>query len=357
MPLRLEPTEREVVIVQISNAMIGTSSPAAFLALYLGSAVVAKIPDPGTRDNWARAGLVKAEEADYQLDGTHPLLELLRALGRQNQTILKMYERLQNLPRPANPFAAHVLDNGQAFLDRESFRSTIEKLFAQDARPILRVFGDRKSGKWYTFKFLIFLALSGKPFSPISFECGASTTALSLAQSLLQRMGTSDWQKPPFSEADAPKEMPLRVGQRISDWFLNAALQSGQTWWFFVKFLDISIAADTGEFIRQLALQCALNPGARRKSFRLVLVNFADELPRDLRRLQEREEFKLDRMVWETYLHGYITHLKTTVDVEKQAELDDAQPDILSRIRAATDEEFLSTLCHEVEDLTDELAN
>lgn len=356
MALRLEPTEREVVIAQISTAMIATPTPAAFLALYLGSAAVGKIADQGNRDNWARVGLAKAEESDYQPDGTHPLLELLKALGRQNQRILKMYERLQNLPRPANPFTAIVLDNGQAFLDRESFRSTIEKLFAQDAPPILRVSGDRRSGKWYTFKFLMFLALSGKPFTPISFECGASTTALSLAQTLLQRMGTSDWQRPPFSETDGAKEMPLRVGQMLSDWFLNAALQSGQNWWFFVKFLDISIAADTGEFIRQLALQCAFNPGAR-KSFRLVLINFADDLPRDLRRLQEREEFKLDRMAWETYFQGYITHLKTTVDVQKQAELDDEQPDILNRIRAASDEEFLSTLCQEVEDLTDELAN
>ena len=144
------------------------------------------------------------------------------------------------------------------------------------------------------------------------------------------------------------------MGQITADWFLNATLRTGQNWWFFVKFLDVSMAADTREFIRQLALYFANNPKAR-TSLRLVLLNFADELPTDLRRLQKHEEFKLDRTAWETYVQGYIGYLKTTVSQERHTELDEAHQDILTEIRAAADEKFLCTLCQEVEDLTEGL--
>jgi hypothetical protein len=354
MPLHLEATDREIVVSEIAKALNGVPTPSAFFVPYLGNEVVAKMPEEGARDRWARAGLLKAEEADYRDDNTHPLLELLNALGRTHAGILQIALRLQGLPRPLDPLTAFVLDNGQAFLDRDSFRSKIAKLLSPRGPVVLRVVGGPKSGKWYSYKFLMFLSLSGKQIVPISFQCGPTTSVLTLAQSLLQRMGTSDWQQRPYSDESAAKEAPLRVGQSVADWFLNAALRSQQNWWFFIKFTDSSIPADTKEFIRQLAVLFATTPAAR-NSLRLVLLNFVDEFPPDLRRLQEREEIKLDRTAWETYIQGYILHLKSGVSAEKHTDLDGAQQDILMEIRAAKDEEFLATLCKEVENLTDEL--
>jgi hypothetical protein len=343
-------------MLEIAKALNSVPTPSAFFVLFLGNEIVAKMPDVGTRKLWAEAGLEKAEQADFRGDGSHPLLEMLKTLGNANQSILQMHRRFERLPRPADPFTALMLDSGQAFLDRESFRTKILNLFTPQGPVVLRVLGDRKSGKWYSYKFLMFLSLSGKQIVPISFQCSPTTSALALAQTLLKRMGTSDWQQSPLSAEDEAKEAPLRVGQSLADWFLNAALRSQKNWWFFLKFLDTSIAADTKEFVRQLSLHFANNPSAR-TSFRLLLLNFADELPPDLRRLQRTEEFRLDRPSWETHVQTYIAHLKSRTSAAKHSELDDAQQDILTEIRDAKDEDFLSILCKEVEDLTDELAN
>jgi hypothetical protein len=354
MPLQLDGPERENVVLEIVRVLNGGSAPTAFFSLYLGGEVVGKMPAEGTNERWARAGLARLEESDYRKDNTHPLLDMLKALGRASLSISQMEQRLERLPRPPDPFTAFVLDQGQVFLDRDSFRTKIGNLLNPAGPVVLRVFGDAKSGKWYTHKFLMFLSMNRKPIEPISFQCGPTTRVLTLAQTLLQRMGRTEWQQWPYSEDFVAKEAPLRVGQSVADWFFNVVLLSGRNWWFFIKFTDSSIPADTKEFIRQLALLFATIPTAR-NSLRLVLLNFADELPPDLRRLQEREEFKLDRAAWETYIKGYVLHLKGGMSADKHPDLEGSHEDILKEIRGAKDEEFLATVCREVENLTDEL--
>lgn len=356
MPLRLEATEREIVLAEIMKSLNSVPTPSAFFVFYLGNETVARMPDPGTRDGWAQAGLGKAEETDFAVDGTHPLLNLLKALSRTNQAILTIQRRLEMVPRPSNPFTTFILDNGQLFLDRDTFRLKVQHLFQPEGPVVLRIAGDRKSGKWYSYKFLMFLSLSGKQIWPVSFQCGPSTTALGLAQTLLKVMGVQEWQQKPFSEGYELKETPLRVGQSVADWFLNLALRPPRQnwWWFFVKFLDPLIPADTKEFIRQLALLIANTYGAR-NSLRLVLVNFAEDLPPDLRRLQQREDFKLDRAAWEACFQGYIGQLKTQMGVERHSDLEDAQNDILAEVRTKSDDEFLATLCQEIEEFIDEI--
>lgn len=356
MPLYLEPNERLLVLPELVKALVAARNEAAFFSTYLGIAVVASIEQPGTTQGWATSGLAKCEASDYRSDSTHPLLNLLKDLTVVNAAILAIHKRLDSIPRPANPFTAETLDNGQVFLDRGSFRSGVTKLMAPAGPVVLRVSGDPKSGKWYSYMFLRFLSLNGNAINPVRILCEPSLTGIAMAQTLLMRMGAerADWQTPPIRSEEEKTESPLRIGQVAADWFFNRVLGTGRNWWFFVKFTDNSIAADTREFIRQLAFNIANAPDPTR-ILRLILVNFVGDLPPDLRRLQIRDNFELDRQAWESHALAYIARLGSALPADRQAELSLTTQELVSTLRNASNQDFLSTLCDELEDLTEEI--
>jgi len=351
----LEPTERDVVVRVLRDNIFTVGNSGASLQSAIGYALAAQITFGPNPQSTTENAVTFCENQPWRGQGDHPLIDLLKTVSSLDQGIQVIVRRLQTIPLPPNPLHAEVLDGGIVFLGRPTLRQLVPALVQPDGSCVLRVNGGSKWGKSYTFRFLKFLNLQRQPLIPIHFESpGPATRAEEVADTLVQRMARAPDNKPKILG-----ETPLRVGQLLADWVLSIALRTAPTnWWFVLDGFDNeALPDDTKEFIRQLALQIA--NGIGRSTVRLVLINYRAELPRDLRRLQEKEDVPNDKQVWINLVTDYYDRLAQKLPEARRPSAIQARDNALAELESVPadqlDEKFMETLSDVIEDDTDGL--
>lgn len=351
----LEPTERDIVIRVLRDNFFAIGNPGASLQVAIGYALAAQITFGPNAQSTTENAVTFCENQPWRGQSDHPLIDLLKTVSAVDQGILVIIKRLQAIPLPPNPLQAEVLDGGIVFLGRPDLRQLVPALVQPAGGCVLRINGNSKWGKSYTFRFLKFLNLQRQPLIPIQLENpGPTTRAEDVADTLVQRMARAPENKPKIAG-----ETPLRIGQLLADWVLNIALRTPPTnWWFVLDGFDNeALPDDTKEFIRQLALQIA--NGLGRSTIRLILINYRAELPRALRRLQEEEDVPYGKKVWIDLVADYYDRLALKLPEARRPSAVKARDQALAELENVPadqmDDKFMETLSDVIEDDTDEL--
>jgi hypothetical protein len=349
--LPLQDTDREIAVKLIAANVVNSADPVPALQAIIGPKAL-DIQSQSSPNKWAEVAVRFCQELDWDEQGRHPLVKLLAQVAPLNARIPQVIQMLESIPRPEDPFTARILDNGQAFLGRTALRQFARDMLKPAGPCVLRIFGKGKVGKSYSLKLLLYLQLQKKGLKPVQVEySGRKTPALTVATTMVRRMGAD-----PGPGPNLGPETGRQAGQLLADWVLNLALRGTDNWWFVLDgFTDPELPDDSDEFIKQLAQQIAQGPA--RERMRVVLVDSDVQLSDDLRRLQRKDELKLDRDLWESVVRDYYAALALTLPPAKQPDLADAIDDTLDQIKAAKDSDYLRTLCIAVEEATLALAD
>lgn len=353
----LESTEREIVVrVLRDNIFILGSNPGALLQPVIGATLAAQIIYGPTAEATTTAVVRFCEDQDWRAPGDHPLIDLIKIVERIDPAIPPIIARLRAIPLPSNPLDSELLECGTIFLGRSLLRKAlVPDLLKETGICILRVNGDSRWGKSYTFKFLKFLNQQRKPLTPVFLENpGPATRAEEIADTLVQRMAAL-----PVNKPNIAGETPLRAGQLLADWVLNIALRTPPSnWWFVLDDFDVpGLPEDSKEFIRQLALQIA--NGLGRKTIRLILFNYYGDLHRDLRRLQAKDDVPNNVTSWLDLVKDYYDRMalrnpaKTPLIVQRR---DNAVLQLSTIPADRLNNEFMQILAERLEDDTDVLS-
>jgi hypothetical protein len=347
----LESTERDVVVRILRNNIFTVANAGAVLLGAIGPDLAAQIPDALNPQLRTEAAVTFCERQPWRRQGDHPLIDLLNVVRALEPSIRVIIQRLRAVPLPPNPLQAEILDNGILFLGRDKLRTLLPGLWDPAGHCVLRINGETKTGKSYSFRFLQFLMLQNQPIIPVKMEKpGPTIGALEVAETLVMRMGCAPDNKPKLTN-----ETALRAGQLLADWVLNLALRSEPSNWWFVldNFDDEALPDDTKEFVRQMALQIANGRG--RRTMRLILINYKAKLPREVNRLQAEELLPNDPQEWLRLVRTYYDRLAAPFSPERQRLAMKARDLAISELQDLPFEKFLEALSDAVEDDTYEL--
>ena len=147
-------------------------------------------------------------------------------------TIIKRLKRKVNVLNEA----WHVpwVRDGLPFIDRTSLRETLKEVACLAGRPILRIEGERGSGKTYSSELLEYVSQSGAwSFRvikvPVEEGSEIMMNALVLAQIIVGEMGFKN------SVADSGLSDPtVHYIPLLQTWILQCARSSGKQWWLFL---------------------------------------------------------------------------------------------------------------------------
>lgn len=149
--LTLQDTDREIVVNLIATNIVNSANPVPALQAIIGPKAL-DIPSQDSPRKWAEVAVRFCQDQDWDEQGKHPLLKLLAFGKALNERIPRIIQALESLPRPEDPFTARVLDNGMAFLGRQTLRQAVRELLRPDGPCVLRIRGPAKAGKSYSLK-------------------------------------------------------------------------------------------------------------------------------------------------------------------------------------------------------------
>jgi hypothetical protein len=183
-----------------------------------------------------------------------------------------------------DPFTSRLLINRLPLLNRNDFRAAVRKLVPSHGKSILTVNGPRKCGKSYTSQYVQHLSehLTGHDERfrfirvPLEEGIGSTYTPDDLAGDIVARMERS-----PNTIPDRQEPMNRWVNC-LTNWVLTEAAATGHRWWWILDgFCATDLNLDTRKFVQAMVTRIIDGQHARR--VRLILVDYPEPLPKDVR--------------------------------------------------------------------------
>jgi hypothetical protein len=212
------------------------------------------------------------------------MLRLVRALP-ETPPIAAVKRKLSDRPKPArDPFTSRVLITRIPLLNRESFRNAVRKLIPLYGKCILTINGPKKCGKSYTFEYVQHLSahLTGRGdgfrIVRVALEGGVGSTYTPdvLAGDVVARMERS-----PLSMPNQQTPMAKWINY-LTNWvFSEAALTGDRWWWVLDGFCAPDLNLDTRKFVQSIMNRVV--EGEHAKRVRLILLDYPEQLPNDIR--------------------------------------------------------------------------
>lgn len=268
----------------------------------------------------------------------------------------------------ADPFGAMILPGtGEVFIDRAPSRALLASLVAANTMPepvALRVVGEAKSGKSYTFSFILHLS-APRGIVPVRLMLSRSSTAEDILRDLSIHLAERDEKPDPVTD-------PVKRLRHWAQWIVRQAARADppRTWWFvFDQCNELDRNSDAVELIAQLAVAIREMTVAGVPRPRLVLLGYGDEFA-DLQ--LPRRQIYLDRVarVGDGELRDFFTCVFRQIDADRGvppttdtavlAELVDvAVQQVLqeAQLAAGAGIPYMKALGLAVEDAVDEYAN
>lgn len=242
-------------------------------------------------------------------DNDPPWLVLLLKAFAIHEGIQEIIDNLK-VPPPAapNPFTACVLHGELPFLDRASLRQKVQNLANTLDRCILVVNGKGICGKSYTARYLDYLSYSTSGFGVSRVKedgNGAHLSPTQLAKDIVAGMDRPTTNMP--DERQSPSID--RWVKELCTWILSEAAQTGGKWWIVLDgFRSSKLKVEgTAELIQHLADR--ISRGEARKRLRLILLEYPETFPQELRPSVEFETIASTRHIGELDLQEYFTCL------------------------------------------------
>ena len=283
----LEDKEWDLVRCLVRDLWTSTPDPYAALALYF----------PNDVPYWEKS-LVPATYAETvirharaaPLTDPQPLpIRLLDALLRTDQVrvsvqqpqIQSFFDRLgkeRAALAGADPFGALILPgSGEVFINRGRGRAMIASLIKPDPQKpepvVMRVVGEEKTGKSYTYSFILHLS-SCLGITPVRVMLSRSSVAEDILRDLSVQVAEPDRQ--PDTVAD-----PVKRLRHWAQWVVLQAVrrQPPRSWWFvFDQCNELDPSSDAVELIAQLAVAIRELTTAGEHRPRMVLLGYGDRL-------------------------------------------------------------------------------
>ncbi|HJU96485.1 MAG TPA: hypothetical protein VJ644_00785 [Jiangellaceae bacterium] len=177
-----------------------------------------------------------------------------------------------------DPFSACILPgSGEVFIDRVPLRASVRLLVdPPDGIPeplVLRVSGERSTGKSYTFSLLQHLS-DRCGIQPAKVIVGKTSTAGDVLRDFAVRVAA------PGARPD-PVDDPAKRLRYWALWLVEQARRSSPTrpWWFVIdQCNDLEPTSEVVELIAQLAIAIAeVTPHPAERRPRLVLLGYGDD--------------------------------------------------------------------------------
>ncbi len=183
--------------------------------------------------------------------------------------------RRQEDPNPS-PYDSSWLVTQRPFFDREDLRDRVRRLVEENARPLLRLVTPSPEiyGRSYSRQFFDHLAeLSPGDthvvWEELSRDTGPSYQAIDLADSVGAQLGVT---------ADLPTNSSSSYPKTVARWVLKHIMSRSGRWVIVLDgFGQTGLSLEVRQTIEALA---AMIPGGQyRQRVRLVLLDYADDLP------------------------------------------------------------------------------
>ena len=233
--------------------------------------------DLGLPGSYAEA-IVTICEAD-QWNNSPPWLLRLLGLLTPTAEIDLIRARLENPPRPPDPWTSTLLVTEMPFLDRGTVRTKLARLNSKDGalKPILVVGGATRSGKSWTRQFIEHLYYSKAAkfeYVLVRFRAdqGAASSPEALARDILGSFSIRTDSLPSafFTNTTNLELWPGELAKKV----LSEARKDGTVRWIVLDgFAGETLRDDTRKFIIGLAEQLTAS-SLNAESFRLILLGF-----------------------------------------------------------------------------------
>lgn len=285
--MSLDEEEWDLVRCLVIDHLIGTPDPYGTLRMYFPDEVsgwqVSPVP--------ARyaATIVESARRAPMSDPDPLAIRLLRVLlsisaikvSAQQPQVQGFLDRLlkaKDALDADDPFRALILPRtGESFIDRTQTRTLLASLVRPDPtkpEPVaMRVVGPKKSGKSYTFSFILHLS-EPRGITPVRVMLSRSSTAEDILRELSVPLVGPGEKPDPVTE-------PMKRLRHWAQWIVSHVERHNPpgSWWFvFDQCNELDPNSDAVEFIAQLAIAIREMTGPRLKRPRLVLLGYCDQL-------------------------------------------------------------------------------
>lgn len=188
-------------------------------------------------------------------------------------------------PNPS-PYDVQWMYDDLPFFDRHELRQHARPLIEGNTRPLLRVTGsDDAVGHSYTRRYFEHIREHRSGYLhvvtvEVSQKNGPSYDVVELAESLTAQMGVNE---------PAPTRSTASYSRSLCRWVLRNAMSRPGLWLFLLDgFGQQGINPEVRELVEQLAVE--ISGGEYRNRMRLVLADFAGNLPQAIPRVYVLEE-------------------------------------------------------------------
>jgi hypothetical protein len=323
----LEPNEWDAVQILVTDYLVGATDPYRALKSWfpddVGGWPISQVP----RDN---AKLLVDLAKDARITEQEPFsIRLLTVLTRVDEIkvsqhlphLVGLLERLRQEQTQgltgSDPFTAQVLPgSGEIFIDRSTSRDILRTLVKPPPnRPepwVLRVVGEERTGKSYTFSFIHHLS-SRVDFRPVLVTLDRSSTAADILLDVSLQVAARGEQ--PSHVDDAVKQI-----RHWAQWLVKQACDStgDRPWWLvFDQCNLLDPASDAVDMIAQLStalqyvtMQAGLRP-------RLVLLGYGTQLS-DLNLPRKAELVDQVTRVSDRHLHDFFARVFQDLDERRE---------------------------------------
>ena len=220
-------------------------------------------------------------------DGENWIRDLVVALVAKFPAKIEFTTILAVIDRPAvsttnsDPFQEVLLDAGRPFVNRKTLRRQLLDLTSNFGSSVLRIDGEPKTGKTYSYYFISHIA-RGKGNVVNKFDMDGLPEPDSLAEAILDRIGAS---RPlPLIGAESAQKWAEKLASIVA-----SAVSEKQTprLLIFDEFKDAPLPAGTASLIIRLAKYA---DEELRGFLRVVLVRFGDRLSTEVEDAALRDE-------------------------------------------------------------------
>ena len=244
----------------------------------------------------------------------HPAVSVLPALSKLTSYLDRLCAEKVTLDSD-DPYSAFVTSSGEVFIDRQQVRSTIRLLVDPPAdipEPlVLRVTGERRAGRSYTFSLLQHLSPWCR-INPVKVDADRATAA-DVVRDLAVRIHP-DLRPEPVDD-------PTKRLRYWALWLVEQARRAqGRPWWWFVfdQCNELDPGSDVVEFIAQLAIAIKeMTPPPGEKRPRLILLGYDDHLadiPLPRKQVHPDQVRRASESDVRTFFTGYLTKVSRPVN-------------------------------------------
>lgn len=340
----LEPNEWDMVRCLVTDHLVGVSDPYEALKL--------RFPDevrswPISQKPVENADLLVNLARNARLSDDPPfsirlLVELTRIPEIQVTKAAELAQLKAYIDRLAqekeafdkfDPFSARILPgSGEIFINRKPTRQLLRRMIKPEQNqpePVaLRVVGEERIGKSYTYSFIHHLSAT-PTFSPVRVVLDRSSTAADILRDLSLHVAAPG-ENP--SQVDDPGKRPRHWAQ----WLVEQARRTADehSWWFVLdQCNELDSSSDAVEMIAQLAIAVREVPNTERYRPRLVLLGYGDQLA-DLKIPRKQVYVDTVDRVDSVELHEFFSGVFRDVRESRQParQVDDAELDKLVEV-------------------------